>query len=385
MKKLIALIVGIISVNISFGLCRQVTVTNAGTLSNELGNDQLSVDSLIVNGPINAEDFKTMWAASFYGNLSYIDIADADVENKTIPTRAFLDASAQTDENKVLIPIKLRKIVLPDDVETIAFQAFYNAVYLEEINLPQSLKNLGPTSFANCKSLSVSPLIIPDGMTYIPGDCFHWCTSLNQVILPPGINMIDDCAFADSSVKYINLPEKLFNISWWAFRNSGLKEIVIPENCEYIKSGAFDKCKDMEIMVLPSTLRYLESYTCANLKSLKALYSKASKPPYCIQDALFGELAFGHVDSIPGENSTPKNIPVYVPVGSAELYRNASGWNYFTNFIETNDFPTSGIEGIKPDTPATINTIYDLSGRQVANPMPGMVYIINGKKALYSL
>lgn len=84
MKKLIALIVGIISVNIAFGLCREVTVTNAGTLSNELGDNQLSVDSLIVNGPINAEDFKTMWAASFYGNLSYIDIADADVENKRV-------------------------------------------------------------------------------------------------------------------------------------------------------------------------------------------------------------------------------------------------------------------------------------------------------------
>lgn len=54
-------------------------------------------------------------------------------------------------------------------------------------------------------------------------------------------------------------------------------------------------------------------------------------------------------------------------------------------YIETVNFPTSGIEGIKPDTPATINTIYDLSGRQVANPIPGMVYIINGKKALYSL
>ena len=116
MNKLIALIFGIISVNIAFGLCREITVVNAGTLSEELGDDQLSVDTLIVNGPINTADFKTMWAASFYGNLSYIDIADADVENKTIPTRAFLDASAQTDENKGLIPIKLRKIVLPDDV-----------------------------------------------------------------------------------------------------------------------------------------------------------------------------------------------------------------------------------------------------------------------------
>ncbi|WP_224160391.1 hypothetical protein [Prevotella lacticifex] len=30
-----------------------------------------------------------------------------------------------------------------------------------------------------------------------------------------------------------------------------------------------------------------------------------------------------------------------MPKGTADLYRNAVGWNYFTNFIETDDFPTS--------------------------------------------
>ena len=30
-----------------------------------------------------------------------------------------------------------------------------------------------------------------------------------------------------------------------------------------------------------------------------------------------------------------REIPIYIPFGTTEAYQNASGWNYFTNFIET--------------------------------------------------
>ena len=46
----------------------------------------------------------------------------------------------------------------------------------------------------------------------------------------------------------------------------------------------------------------------------------------------FGDGPFG--------GSTPSDIPVYVPIGSGEKYREAFGWNYFTNIIETDKFPT---------------------------------------------
>ena len=80
---------------------------------------------------------------------------------------------------------------------------------------------------------------------------------------------------------------------------------------------------------------------------------------------------------------TPNDIPIYVPVGTAEKYRNAWGWDYFTNFIETDDFPTS-IHNITTEHYDSKNCVYDLMGRKVINPHKGQVYIKNGKKILFA-
>jgi hypothetical protein len=72
-----------------------------------------------------------------------------------------------------------------------------------------------------------------------------------------------------------------------------------------------------------------------------------------------------------------------VPIGSADLYRNAWGWNYFTNFIETDDFPAAGAQMVTSENRKHDDAIYDIMGRRVVNPIIGRLYIVNGKKALY--
>ncbi len=82
-------------------------------------------------------------------------------------------------------------------------------------------------------------------------------------------------------------------------------------------------------------------------------------------------------------NRTPQNTPVYVPVGSADLYRNAWGWSYFTNFIETDEFPSAGINDVEFSEKIQDNCTYDLFGRKVETPVSGNIYIRNGKKILF--
>lgn len=82
-------------------------------------------------------------------------------------------------------------------------------------------------------------------------------------------------------------------------------------------------------------------------------------------------------------NRTPQETLVYVPIGSAELYRNAWGWNYFTNFIETDKFPSSSIYSVVIDGKEDNGDYYDLLGRKVEAPTPGTIYIHNGKKYIY--
>ena len=109
----------------------------------------------------------------------------------------------------------------------------------------------------------------------------------------------------------------------------------------------------------------------------------AEEPPVCEECTHHpGESPFGEYNS-DSNSSTPNDIPVYVPMGTAEKYRKAWGWNYFTNFIETNDFPTA-IRNVTTEHTDSKSRIYDLNGGKVINPQKGQVYIKNGKKIIFT-
>ena len=85
----------------------------------------------------------------------------------------------------------------------------------------------------------------------------------------------------------------------------------------------------------------------------------------------------------PFHSFTPNDIPVYVPIGSGEKYREAFGWSYFTNIIETDKIP-SGIETPQADDAGKYK-IYGRDGRLVIEAMeslssslPYFVYAIDG-------
>jgi len=74
---------------------------------------------------------------------------------------------------------------------------------------------------------------------------------------------------------------------------------------------------------------------------------------------------------------------VYVPIGSGEKYRQAFGWNYFTNIIETDKFPT-GIVSPKMDNNEPCK-VYGKDGKLFielpnvpASPVRYSVYSIGG-------
>ena len=65
---------------------------------------------------------------------------------------------------------------------------------------------------------------------------------------------------------------------------------------------------------------------------------------------------------------TPSSTPVYVPKGSAEAYRNAPGWNHFTTFYETDDFPVTAISVPETDVRGENARMNDLNGRKLTAP-----------------
>ena len=371
-------------------------VSKYGELEQVLGDKWDKIDSLIVHGPINKADFKTIVRCATDGSMQVVNLQYAQIENNKIPNSGFVDWGWQ----KPGYHLGIRRIILPDNITEFGEFAFYGLT-LETINIPSSLRKLGKNCFDENRWLSVNPLIIPEGVTEIPTQCFETCYKLKKVVLPSTIKTIGIFAFFDSSVDDMNFPEGLDSIGYLSMHGTRLTEVVLPKtirtigneafadnvklkrvvlpeglteipdklfsecielekivipesvtkinteafsDClklktnlppklKWIGDGAFSYCS-LDSIVFPATMEYIGKGAFKDLKKLKKIYSMSPIPPVCYYNTMvnFGDGPF--------DGATPSDIPVYVPIGSGEKYREAFGWNYFTKIIETDKFPT---------------------------------------------
>ena len=122
--------------------------------------------------------------------------------------------------------------------------------------------------------------------------------SLKKIVLPKGIRAIRRNAFA---------------------RAYNLTEINIPEGVESIDFVAFAICTSLEELKLPSSLKTVGQQAFADMTSMKRFYVEAKTPPIAYNNSFQG---------------IPNNAVLYVPKGTEDSYRNAEGWNTFTQIIE---------------------------------------------------
>jgi len=408
-----------------------VTTTQAGTLADKLGTQANEIDELVVRGPINDADFTTMWKASFNGRLATINLANATVESGVVPDYAFWHEAEQvkgTDPyNTTITPVALRHITLPQSVKKIgkfAFAyaaalesiemaegveeidglAFYRTVNLGDVTLPGGLKKIETAAFQNS---AITAVTFPEGLEVLEGAAFYGCLRLKQVVLPSTCLTLEGTTHFElcSHLESVQLPEGLKAIPGeFARECAGLRSINIPSTVETIGTSAFSGCITLEALELHEGLKTIEPYAfrhCAALKQLafpstlttlgesscefctglEKIYCAALVPPtatpYEMNHFLY---PFGDKDS-DYAGSTPRDIPVYVPTGTASLYGEDLAWSYFSNFVETDQFPTASAPFVTVD-PTGDNAYYDLMGRKVAQPEPGHIYIHNGQKML---
>ena len=202
---------------------------------------------------------------------------------KEIPERCFYGCFA------------LESVNLPTTIESIGSWAFSDAA-IKQINLPEGLKEIGNSAFSSCdiehfdvpsscttfhfNSSRVKTVTLPEGLTTIPSFAFNGCSSLESINLPSTLRSIEEQAFVGcKNLQEITLPEGLDTLAYGAFALSGLTSIVIPESvtemgtsvfqscpltyCEIksplreIPDGMFNKCEQLQEVVLPNTVERL--------------------------------------------------------------------------------------------------------------------------------
>jgi len=127
-------------------------------------------------------------------------------------------------------------------------------------------------------------IIIPEGVTYIPEDCFRDFKNLEEVILPSTITHIGMGAFSGcSSLKKINLPEGLKRVDDFCFAGcSSLEEITFPKSLRYIDTGVFSSCVNLKTLNLHDDITYIDNFGLYNCHSLENF--SLPKNIYCLGD-----------------------------------------------------------------------------------------------------
>ena len=190
----------------------------------------------------------------------------------------------------------LSTLLLPEGLEEIGEEAFYNNQQLTKVTLNEKLKEVGRYAFRGCSQLA---LVNYNAINLQATDLFSNCTSLEKVnvgakvrILPEGIfkgcenlaivkfaERTDDTPFVLGDYVFsgcgnltsLDLPATTTEIGGYAFYYcSGLSTLNLPSTTTKIGRYAFSDCSRLSTLNLPSTTTEIGEYAfsgCYNIQN----------------------------------------------------------------------------------------------------------------------
>ena len=315
------------------------------------GNVYIPGTITLPEGTFDVEGIGTL---AFFACRNVTSVNFGSNKLKTIGDRSFMACYGLTgisipsnvetiDNNAFTNCTSLRNITLREGLKTIGSQALSRTA-LTQITLPASLESINGSSLSCCTSLTTinvssgSPyytsrdgvLYTSDGkmlMTYPAGKSGTSYTVLD------GTEVIANNAFDRArSLTEIVLPSSLKEVQTAAFREcNALQQMLFPWGVTRIGNSAMDNCNTMIEVVLPSTLNFIGYNAFNRCSSLTNIYVKATAPPFCDtyewydydwdEDVI--EYAFTYQQF--------RNANLYVPTGAVEMYRVNSTWDQFVH------------------------------------------------------
>lgn len=193
--------------------------------------------------------------------------------------------------NNVFSLSGIESVVIPGSITKVS--GFINCTSLKSVTISDGTAEIGAYAFEGCTSLT--SVTLPEGMTRIGRDAFKdtpWLENKRKedplviekeylidgkacdlyAVVPDGVKIIADGAFAESWIMQVYIPDSLTSIGAYAFyKCSNLMAPPFDEtntNLTEIGEGAFSGCTGLFSVDLPKSVSIIHKFTFQNCKEL---------------------------------------------------------------------------------------------------------------------
>ena len=172
--------------------------------------------------------------------------------------------------------LTVTKVVIKDGVTTIGIKAFSNSDELTSVDIPSTVTSIGESAFFECEGLT--SVTIPNSVTSIGDDAFSDCTGLESVTLSNSLTSIASGLFYNcTALTGVEIPNSVTSIEKAAFAQcEELKSVTLSNSLTTIVKNAFAKCSALTSVTFPETLTSIGSGAFANCSALTSVTIPAS-------------------------------------------------------------------------------------------------------------
>lgn len=224
-------------------------------------------------------------------------------------------------KNKFWGSTSLTTVTLNSGITEIQESAFRDCTQLVSISIPSSLTSLGSWCFAGS---GLSTMVLPDNITTLGNGCFSNITTLTSVTLSNNLTAIpEDCFEYCRNLSSITIPQSVTSIGKEAFQVcTSLQSLDLP-GVVSIDVEAFIHSGITTLNIGPSFTTVARESSArkafANMSSLTTFKIEATTPPTLTAKPFPNSSGLQHI---------------YVPFGSVNAYKAATGWSEWEGIIE---------------------------------------------------
>jgi hypothetical protein len=168
----------------------------------------------------------------------------------------------------------IRKLYLPEGLESIGAAAFSECNQLRVARIPDTVKSIRTAAFLNCENLEEISLPTNPEFTTLTNSLLQGCRSLTKLNVPDSVEDIESDALCDCrSLIELTVPNSVTEIQEDALLNcESLRRISLPRNPEYtsLARGIVSDSRSLKTLVLPENISYVDAFSL-NAENLLAL------------------------------------------------------------------------------------------------------------------